>query len=75
MPAPLEKMSVVCDHCSAMEKVLTNLVGPKVSRVIMKRVENELHGEFDTPKAGTLAPQMAVEPTPLSRNLPKGYVV
>jgi hypothetical protein len=34
----------VCDHCLAMEKVLTDLVGSKVARVIMKRVENKLHG-------------------------------
>jgi hypothetical protein len=34
----------VCDRCIAMEKVLTDLVGSKVTRVIMKRVENELHG-------------------------------
>jgi hypothetical protein len=32
-----------------MEKVLTELVGPKVSRVIMKKVATELHGQAKTP--------------------------
>ena len=32
-----------------MEKVLTDLVGTKVSRVIMKRVAMELHGQAMTP--------------------------
>jgi hypothetical protein len=58
-----------------MEKVLTNLVGPKVSRVIMKRVENELHGQLDVQKPGLSAPQITVDPLPLSRTLPKRYVV
>ncbi len=58
-----------------MEKVLTNLVGPKVSRVIMKRVESELHGQLEPTKPGLSAPQITVEPVALSRTLPKRYVV
>jgi hypothetical protein len=42
-------MAIVCNHCAAMEQVLTDLVGSKVSRVIMKRVENELHAQSKTP--------------------------
>ncbi len=58
-----------------MDKVLTNLVGPKVSRVIMRKVENELHGQMVAIKPGLSAPQIAIEPLPLSRTLPKQYVV
>ncbi len=42
-----------------MERVLTDLVGVKVSRVIMKRVANELHGQ---PVAMTSAPVARVIP-------------
>ena len=46
--------SVVCNHCSAMEKVLIDLVGAKVSHVIMKRVAIELHGQPITPSSAYL---------------------
>jgi len=33
----------MCDHCDAVYAVLLNLVGQKVSDVIMKRVSAALH--------------------------------
>jgi len=35
----------MCDHCDAITRVLTQLCGPKVATVILKRVEAELHGQ------------------------------
>ncbi len=35
----------MCDHCDALRRVLTNLLGGKVADVIVKRVIEELHGE------------------------------
>ncbi len=60
----LEKMSTVCEHCLAMEKVLTDLVGDKVSRVIMKRVVNQLHGQSGNPGIGLAVEPMAVPTSP-----------
>jgi hypothetical protein len=63
----------MCEHCAAMEKVLTSLVGPKVTRVIMKRVENELHAPLEVPKPVVLAPQITTDPRPPT--VVKPYVV
>ncbi len=63
----------MCDHCSAMTKVLTELVGNKVSRVIMKRVTNELHGQsatFETEATGISAEAVSISPI-----VPKRYVL
>lgn len=35
----------MCDHCDALRRVLTDLLGGKVADVIVKRVIGELHGE------------------------------
>ena len=47
-----------------MEKVLTDLVGAKVSRVIMKRVAMELHGQATTPFLQVPALHVGVEQVP-----------
>ena len=47
-----------------MEKVLTDLVGAKVSRVIMKRVAIELHGHATTPFLQVPALKLGVEQSP-----------
>ena len=62
----LEKKYIVCEHCLAMEKVLTDLVGEKVSRVIMMRVTNQLHGQSGI----ELATQVTVEPLGVSPSTP-----
>ena len=33
----------MCEHCKKMNEVLTELTGPKVAAVIMRRVEARLH--------------------------------
>lgn len=33
----------MCEHCAKMNEVLTELMGPKVAGVIMRRVESRLH--------------------------------
>ena len=38
-----ERGQVLCDHCDAVNTVLVNLMGPKVTDVIMKRVKAALH--------------------------------
>ena len=67
----LEKTQVVCDHCSAMEKVLTDLVGTKVSRVIMKRVATELHSQSVTSMFEVSPQQVTVEAAPIPPIVPK----
>jgi hypothetical protein len=57
----LEKRFIVCDHCDALESVLTDIVGDKVTRVLMKRVANELHGQVGS-SFQILAPQATVQP-------------
>ena len=52
-----------------MDKVLTDLLGAKVSRVIMNRVTRELHNP-NPPSVGVLAPEISLE-TASSRPLPK----
>jgi hypothetical protein len=47
-----------------MEKVLTDLVGAKVSRVIMKRVAMELHGQAITSFLQVPARHVGVEQAP-----------
>jgi hypothetical protein len=42
----------VCDYCGALEKVLTDLMGRKVAKVVKKRVSRKLHGESQNEKAG-----------------------
>jgi hypothetical protein len=37
----------VCDHCDVMDSVLLNLVGRKVTDVIMRRIVVELHHPID----------------------------
>jgi len=34
----------MCEHCEALREVLTQLAGPKVATVIMRRAELRLHG-------------------------------
>jgi hypothetical protein len=67
-------MTIVCDHCQAMENVLTDLLGNKVSRVIMSRVADELHGELRTSTPTAFSPQPPVEVMAVSRT-PKRYLV
>ncbi|MGA8905556.1 MAG: hypothetical protein WB661_11190 [Candidatus Bathyarchaeia archaeon] len=67
------EMTIVCEHCHAMENVLTDLLGSKVSRVIMGRVTNELHGERGPSTATALSPEH-VEVVAISR-APKRYLV
>ena len=66
---------IVCDHCSALEKVLTELVGLKVSAVIMRRVTNEVHVQSLTgfPKAPAL--NVNLEAMPVSPIVPKRYAL
>ena len=33
----------MCEHCEKLTEVLTELTGPKVAAVIMRRVEARLH--------------------------------
>jgi hypothetical protein len=33
----------MCEHCDKLNEVLTELTGPKVAGVIMRRVEARLH--------------------------------
>ena len=47
-----------------MERVLTDLVGAKVSRVIMKRVATELHEQLTTPYLQVPALRVGVEQVP-----------
>jgi cytochrome c2 len=35
--------SNMCEHCDKLNEVLTELTGPKVAGVIMRRVETRLH--------------------------------
>ncbi len=37
----------MCDHCNVMDSVLMNLVGRKVTDVIMKNIAAELHPPID----------------------------
>ena len=56
----------MCEHCLVMDNVLTDLIGAKVSKVIMSRLIRELHG----PKTSTmrvLAPEITLEPVPHDR--------
>ncbi|MGD0175526.1 MAG: hypothetical protein ABSC50_01730 [Candidatus Bathyarchaeia archaeon] len=55
-----------------MENVLTDLLGSKVSRVIMGRVTNELHGERGTSTATALSPDTPIEVVAISQ-APKRY--
>jgi len=34
----------MCEHCDALTEVLTQLTGPKVAAVIMRRTHARLHG-------------------------------
>jgi hypothetical protein len=47
-----------------MEKVLTELVGQKVSRVIMKKVATELHGQATAPFLQVPALHVGAEQVP-----------
>jgi hypothetical protein len=35
----------MCEHCDAMERVLIELTGRQVASVIMKKVQERIHGE------------------------------
>ncbi len=63
----LEGPKLMCEHCCLTEKVLTSLVGSKVSRVIMKRVEYELHGQPETSIPGDFGPRIGVEQAPIPK--------
>jgi hypothetical protein len=39
--------TAVCDHCDTMDSVLANLVGRKVTNVIMRKVKAELHNPIN----------------------------
>jgi hypothetical protein len=56
----------VCEHCLVMDSVLTDLVGTKVSRVIMSRVARELHNP-EKLAVGMLAPEILLEGTGVTR--------
>lgn len=71
--AAFSEMTIVCDHCRAMENVLTDLLGSKVSRVIMGRVTNELHGERGTSTATAFSPDTPFEVVAISQ-APKRYL-
>ena len=45
--------AAVCDHCDTMDSVLVNLVGRKVTDVIMRRVKAELHNPIDKSNQST----------------------
>lgn len=66
---------IVCDHCSALEKVLTDLVGLKVTHVIMRRVTVEVHGPSPTtfPKLQTSI--VTADAIPISPIVPKRYTL
>ena len=68
------EMSIVCEHCYAMENVLTDLLGEKVSRVIMGRVANELHGEQGMSTATALSREIPLEVVAISP-APKRFLV
>ncbi len=53
----------MCDHCDALERVLTDLMGQKVASVVKKRVSRELHGETQNEKAGLEAQTLALGST------------
>ncbi len=53
----------MCDHCNALEKVLTDLMGQKVANVVKKRVSRKLHGETQNEKAGLKAQTLALGST------------
>ena len=61
------ELTIVCEHCYAMENVLTGLFGEKVSRVIMRRVANELHGEREASTATALSLETPLEVVAISR--------
>gem|GEM_PF-6568903 len=33
----------MCEHCDALASIVSDLVGPKVSAVLMKRVRERMH--------------------------------
>ena len=68
------EMTIVCEHCHAMENVLTDLLGEKVSRVIMTRVTNQLHSELGTSTATAFSSEVPFEVVAISRT-PKRYLV
>ena len=50
----VEEDTVVCEHCNVLDSILMNLVGRKVTDVIMKRVTVELHHPADNLKASSI---------------------
>jgi hypothetical protein len=68
------EMTIVCEHCTAMEHVLTDLLGNKVSRVIMSRVVDQLHGEPRTSTATAFPSEAPVEVVAIS-HAPKRYLI
>ncbi len=62
----------MCEHCRLTEKVLTNLVGSKVSGVIINRIELELHGQPETLIPEILGPRIGVEPAPIPKRRVSG---
>ncbi len=48
----------LCEHCDALAKIVTDLVGPKVSVVLMKRVNARMHpgNEINDPKCDQIQP-------------------
>lgn len=44
----------LCEHCDALASIVSDLVGPKVSAVLMKRVRERMHAsaELDAAKCG-----------------------
>ena len=37
----------LCEHCDALANIVSDLVGPKVSAVLMKRVKERMHASAD----------------------------
>ncbi len=62
----------MCEHCRLTEKVLTSLVGSKVSGVIMNRIECELHGQLETSIPRVLGGRIGVEPAPTPKRRVSG---
>ena len=62
-------MYTVCEHCLVMGKVLTDLLGTKVSGVIMNRVTREVHSP-KTAMIGVQAPEITVDAASTTRLLP-----
>ena len=52
--SPVGEDTVVCEHCDVLDSILMNLVGRKVTDVIMKRVMAELHNPVDKLEASSI---------------------